>query len=62
MEGISNIQNLNSKRYLFYSMFDIDFFVRKNYTSQSQNDSQLIQSALATVNRVFSGALQISND
>ena len=35
MKVIKKLSDANSKMYVFYSMFDLDFFVRKNYSKQT---------------------------
>ena len=38
MKVISKFNTTNPNMYLFYSIFDLDFFVRKNYTRQTFGD------------------------
>ena len=35
MKVIKGLSAANPKMYVFYSMFDLDFFVRKNYSKQA---------------------------
>ena len=45
MKVIKELSDANSNMYVFYSMFDLDFFVRKNYTRQSfKNEREKILS------------------
>jgi hypothetical protein len=40
MKVIKKLSDANSKMYVFYSMFDLDFFVRKNYSKQTPGNEK----------------------
>lgn len=46
--------------YVFYSMFDLDIFVRKNYSRQSQDD--LLGYVLRRINDIFASRTSIEED
>lgn len=52
--------NINKNHYLFYNIFDLDFFVRKNYTRQSQ--AGLFKYTLDRVNDIFQNNLRKSDE
>ncbi|MGL9729628.1 hypothetical protein [Enterococcus sp. DIV0756] len=51
---------MDIKSYLFYSMFDLDFFIRKNYSRRSFSSSNSgIEHAIKRVNDCFTGDLNV---
>lgn len=46
--------------YLFYNLFDLDYFVRKNFTRQSQ--TELFEYTLRRVNSIFDGELNTRDE
>lgn len=56
MKVIKGLDSANSMLYVFYSMFDLDFFVRKNYTRQSfKNEIEAWKYAYDCVNESITG-------
>ncbi|MFC7056143.1 hypothetical protein ACFQOY_10005 [Enterococcus alcedinis] len=46
--------------YLFYSMFDLDFFTRKNYFTNNTKDSiELIEYAITRIDKIFKNDLSL---
>ncbi|WP_314062500.1 hypothetical protein [uncultured Vagococcus sp.] len=52
----------NQNNYLFYSMFDLDFFIRKNYSRRSSTGRPAIIYSLKRVNDCFTGSLSTANE
>jgi hypothetical protein len=56
MKVIKGLNSTNPMLYVFYSMFDLDFFVRKNYTRQSfKNETEAWKYAYDCVNESITG-------
>lgn len=49
--------NVAPSMYIFYSMFDVDVFVRKNYSKQ--NEPNLVRYGLKRLNEIFTSELKV---
>ena len=63
MKVIKELSDANSNMYVFYSMFDLDFFVRKNYTRQSfKNEREAWEYAYDRVNDSITGKVSTTEE
>lgn len=63
MKVISKFNTTNPNMYLFYSIFDLDFFVRKNYTRQTFGDEfDAWEYAYGRVNDAMTGGVTTAEE
>lgn len=58
LSSFEKLLSRESNYYIFYSMFDIDLFFRKNYSRQSSLNADLMNYSIRRVNDIFTNTLQ----